>query len=79
MFSALKIIASFVLACTYVFACIAESGHPALFYCAGAAFVVGILAAEAFRMYRQANIRSSVEKPHHVAPRANVIGYPRRP
>jgi uncharacterized membrane protein YjjB (DUF3815 family) len=57
---AFKIIASFLLACASVVAAIVESGHPLLFGCLCAAFVLGIVGAEGYRVYRNHNVRSSI-------------------
>lgn len=60
MFAAFKFIATFMVACVSVIAAIAESRHPWLFSCACAAFVVGALGAECFRMYRKNTVRSAI-------------------
>jgi hypothetical protein len=60
VFAAFKIIGTLVLACASVIAAIVESGHPVLFGCLCAAFVVGIVGAEALRVYRNHNVRSSI-------------------
>jgi uncharacterized membrane protein YccC len=60
VFAAFKIIGTLVLACASVIAAIVESGHPVLFGCLCAAFVAGIVGAEALRVYRNNNVRSSI-------------------
>jgi hypothetical protein len=60
VFAAFKIIGTLVLACASVIAAIVESGHPVLFGCLCAAFVAGIVGAEALRVYRNHNVRSSI-------------------
>lgn len=60
MFAAFKIIVTFLLACVSVAAAIVESGHPVLFGCSGAAFVVGVVGAEVLRAYRNHTVRSSI-------------------
>jgi uncharacterized membrane protein YjjB (DUF3815 family) len=60
VFAAFKIIGTLVLACASVIAAIVESGHPVLFGCLCAAFVVGIVGAETLRVYRNHNVRSSI-------------------
>lgn len=62
MFAALKVIATFLLACGSVIAAIVESNHPILFGCACAAFLIGIVGAEGFRMYRSHSVRSSITR-----------------
>ena len=58
MFAAYKVIVTFLLACVSVVAAIVESGHPLLFGCACAAFVAGLIGAEALRAYRNRTVRS---------------------
>lgn len=60
MFAAFKIIGTLLLACASVIAAIVESGHPVLFGCLCAAFVIGIVGAEALRVYRNRTVRSSI-------------------
>jgi hypothetical protein len=60
VFAAFKIIGTLVLACASVIAALVESGHPVLFGCLCAAFVAGIVGAEALRVYRNHNVRSSI-------------------
>ena len=60
MFAAFKIVATFLLACVSVVVAILQSGHPVLFGCSGAAFVIGITSAELVRVYRNHTVRSSV-------------------
>ena len=60
MFAAYKVIAAFLLACASVAAAIIESGYPLLLGCAGVAFVVGIVGAEALRAYRNRKVRSAL-------------------
>ncbi len=60
MFAALKISATFVVACVSVVAAVVESGHPMLFGCVCAAFLAGVMGAEGFRAYRQNTVRSSI-------------------
>ena len=62
MFAAFKIIATFVLACVSVGAAIVKSGHPLLFGCLSAAFLVGVFGAEAMRFYRAHTVRSSISQ-----------------
>jgi len=62
VFAAFKILATFVLACVSVVVAIVESGHPLLFGCAGAAFVIGIVGSELFRAYRNHTVRSSIQQ-----------------
>ena len=59
MFAVFKIVATIVLACGSVVAAILESRHPTLFSCLVAAFVVGAVASEVFRSYRNGSVRSS--------------------
>ncbi len=60
MFAALKIIATFLIACVSVVAAIVESGHPLLLTCLCAAFLSGVLGAEGFRAYRRNTVRSAI-------------------
>jgi hypothetical protein len=60
VFAAFKIIGTLLLACASVIAAIVESGHPVLFGCLCAAFVVGIAGAEGYRVYRRHTVRSSI-------------------
>jgi uncharacterized membrane protein YjjB (DUF3815 family) len=60
VFAAFKFIATFVVACISVIAAIVQSGHPWLFTCACAAFAVGVLGAEVFRLYRKNTVRSDI-------------------
>jgi uncharacterized membrane protein YccC len=60
VFAAFKIIGTLLLACASVIAAIVESGHPVLFGCLCAAFVVGIVGAEGYRAYRNRIVRSSI-------------------
>ena len=60
MFAALKVVGSFLLACMSIVAAIWESGHPVLFGCACAAFVIGIVGAEILRAHRNRIVRSSI-------------------
>jgi hypothetical protein len=60
VFAAFKVIATLLVACTSVIAAIVESGHPLLFGCLCAAFMVGIVAAEGYRFYRNHTVRSSI-------------------
>lgn len=62
MFAAFKVIATFLLACASVVAAIVESNHPILFGCACAAFLLGIVGAEGFRVYRSRTVRSSISR-----------------
>jgi hypothetical protein len=59
VFAAIKIIGAFMLACVSVTAAIVESGHPVLFCCLCAAFIVGAVGAEVFRSYRNQMVRSA--------------------
>jgi uncharacterized membrane protein YjjB (DUF3815 family) len=59
VFAALKVIATILLACASIAVAICESGHPLLFGVACAAFVVGIVGAEIFRVYRNRSVRSA--------------------
>jgi hypothetical protein len=58
VFAVFKIITAFLLACVSVVAAIVESGHPALFSCLFAAFIVGAVAAEVVRVHRSRTVRS---------------------
>jgi hypothetical protein len=60
VFAALKITATFVIACVSLVAAIVGSGHPALFGCLCAAFVTGALGAEVVRAHRRKTVRSIV-------------------
>lgn len=60
MFAAFKVIGTLLLACVSIVAAIVESGHPVLFGCACAAFVIGIIGAEIFRSHRNRTVRSSL-------------------
>jgi uncharacterized membrane protein YjjB (DUF3815 family) len=60
VFAAFKFIGTFLLACVSIVAGIVESGHPLLFGTACAAFVIGIVGAEIFRVYRSRSVRSSI-------------------
>jgi hypothetical protein len=60
VFAAFKVIGTFLLACVSIIAAIVESGHPILFGGACAAFILGIVGAEAFRAYRNRTVRSSI-------------------
>lgn len=62
MFAVVKIIGTVLLACASVTAAIAESGHPLLFGCLSAAFVVGIGGAEIYNWYRNNTVRSSIPR-----------------
>lgn len=57
MFAALKITATFVIACVSLVAAIVGSGHPLLFGCLCAAFVAGALGAEGLRVRRRKTVR----------------------
>jgi len=59
VFAAFKIIGTLLLACASVIAAIVESGHPVLFACLCAAFVIGIVGAEVVRVHRSRTVRSS--------------------
>jgi uncharacterized membrane protein YjjB (DUF3815 family) len=61
VFAAFKVIATCLLACVSVIAALIESGHPLLFGCLCAAFVIGVLGAEAIRIYRNHTVRSSIQ------------------
>jgi hypothetical protein len=60
--AAFKIGLTFVLASLSVIAAIVESGHPLLFGCLCAAFVVGIVGSEGYRWYRNTSVRSSIPR-----------------
>ena len=60
MFAAFKIIGAFLLACLSIVAALVESGHPLLFTCLCVAFLVGVVGAEAVRVYRKRTVRSSI-------------------
>jgi len=60
VFAAFKFIGTFIVACASVVAAIVESGHPWLLSCACAAFGLGALGAEVFRMYRRNTVRSAI-------------------
>jgi hypothetical protein len=60
VFAALKITASFVIACVSLVAAIVGSGHPLLFGCLCAAFIMGALGAEGLRVHRRKTVRSIV-------------------
>lgn len=60
MFAALKVIATFLLACVSLGAAIVKSGHPLLFSCLCGAFLVGVFGAEAVRLYRNHTVRSAI-------------------
>ncbi len=60
MFAALKIIATFLIACVSLVAAIVESEHPVLFSCLCAAFLAGVLGAEGMRMHRRKTVRSAI-------------------
>jgi uncharacterized membrane protein YccC len=60
VFAAFKIIGTLLLACASLLAAIVESGHPVLFGCLCAAFVVGIVGAEVLRAHRNHTVRSSL-------------------
>jgi hypothetical protein len=62
VFAVFKIIGTILLACASVGAAIVESGHPLLFGCLCAAFVVGIVGAEGFQWYRKHSVRSFIPK-----------------
>jgi hypothetical protein len=62
VFAAFKILLTFLVACAAGFAAIAESGHPLLFGCLSAAFVVGIVGSEGYRWYRNNSVRSSIPR-----------------
>jgi uncharacterized membrane protein YjjB (DUF3815 family) len=59
VFAALKVIATIFLACASIAAAIWESGHPVLFGVACAAFVIGIVGAEIYRLYRSRTVRTA--------------------
>jgi hypothetical protein len=61
VFAVFKVVATFMIACASVLTAIVESGHPALLTCLFAAFIVGVLGAEAFRAYRRQTVRSLVD------------------
>ena len=60
MFAAFKVMATFLVACVSVGAAIVKSGHPLLFSCLCAAFLVGVFGAEAVQLYRKHTVRSSI-------------------
>ncbi len=62
VFAAFKIVLTFLVACASVVAAIVESGHPLLFGCLCAAFVVGIVGSEGYRWYRNNSVRSSIPR-----------------
>jgi len=58
VFAAFKVIGAFLLACVSVVGAIMESRHPVLFGFACAAFVLGMVGAEALRVHRNRTVRS---------------------
>lgn len=60
--AAFKIVLTFLVAGAAGFAAIVESGHPLLFGCLCAAFVVGIVGSEGYRWYRSNSVRSSIPR-----------------
>jgi uncharacterized protein (DUF2062 family) len=62
VFAAFKIIGTLLLAGASIAAAIVESGHPMLFGCLCGAFVVGIVGAEGFQLYRKHTVRSSMPR-----------------
>ena len=62
VFAAFKIVLTSLVASASVIAAIVESGHPLLFGCLCAAFVVGMVGSEGYRWYRNNSVRSWIPR-----------------